>query len=96
MKTENKLNRIFGLFLVLTTALSMNVSAMPGDVNGDGTVTMSDANVVVNYYLATTKPSDFNMTAGDVNNDHHVGCQPDCKHVSYWQYWFFCQRPRIR
>ena len=69
MKTENKLNRIFGLFLVLTTALSMNVSAMPGDVNGDGTVTMSDANVVVNYYLATTKPSGFNMTAGDVNND---------------------------
>ena len=41
-------------------------------VNGDGTVTMSDANVVVNYYLATTKPSDFNKAAGDVNNDGDI------------------------
>lgn len=72
MKTENKLSTIFGLFLVIMAAVSINVSAMPGDVNGDGTITMSDANAVVNYFLATTKPNDFDMTAGDVNGDGSI------------------------
>ena len=74
MKTVNKLIKTFCLiisFLVLGTVANA-ATVVVGDVNGDGTVTMSDANVVVNYYLATTKPSDFNKAAGDVNNDGDI------------------------
>lgn len=45
---------------------------IPGDVNGDGNVTMADANAVVNYYLSTEKPTDFNTDAADVNGDDEV------------------------
>ena len=43
-----------------------------GDVNGDGYITMADANMVVNYFLAdeTSKPAEgFNVDAADVNED---------------------------
>ena len=43
-----------------------------GDVNGDGYITMADANMVVNYFLAdeTSKPAEgFNIDAADVNED---------------------------
>ncbi len=43
-----------------------------GDVNHDGEITMADANMVVNYYLATTKPSDFDKTLADVNGDDDI------------------------
>ena len=43
-----------------------------GDVNGDGYITMADANMVVNYFLATDKPEDFDTTAADVNEDGSV------------------------
>lgn len=43
-----------------------------GDVNNDGSVTMADANAVVNYFLATNKPQDFNITAADVNGDGQI------------------------
>ena len=43
-----------------------------GDVNGDGSITMADANAVVNYFLATDKPQDFNLKAADVNNDGSI------------------------
>ena len=71
MKTVNKLIKTFCLvisFLMVGTAANA-ATVVVGDVNGDGSITMSDANAVVNYYLATTKPSDFNKAAGDVNND---------------------------
>ena len=41
-----------------------------GDANGDGFVTMADANLVVNYFLATDKSTvDINIEAADVNGD---------------------------
>ncbi len=43
-----------------------------GDVNHDGSVTMADANMVVNYFLATDKPEGFDTTAADVNEDGYV------------------------
>ena len=43
-----------------------------GDVNHDGSVTMADANAVVNYFLATTKPEDFDIEAADVNGDDSI------------------------
>lgn len=43
-----------------------------GDVNNDDVITMADANAVVNYFLASDKPADFNVDAGDVNGDGDV------------------------
>ena len=45
-----------------------------GDVNGDGSITMADANAVVNYFLSTDPSSitNFNVTAADVNNDKSI------------------------
>ena len=74
MKTENKLIKTFCLaitFLMVVTAANA-ATVVVGDVNGDGSITMSDANAVVNYFLATTKPSDFNKAAGDVNGDGSI------------------------
>ena len=45
------------------------IPAVLGDVNGDESVTMADANAVVNYYLATDKPEDFDVESADVNGD---------------------------
>jgi len=42
------------------------------DSNGDDTVTMADANAIVNYFLATDKPEDFDTTAADVNGDGDI------------------------
>ena len=74
MKTENKLIKTFCLiitFMMAGTAANA-AGGILGDVNHDGTITMSDANVVVNYYLATAKPNDFDKKAGDVNNDGDI------------------------
>lgn len=43
-----------------------------GDVNNDDVITMADANAVVNYFLASDKPADFNVDAGDVNCDGDI------------------------
>ena len=43
-----------------------------GDVNHDGVITMADANAVVNYFLATDKPSDFDKETADVNGDGSI------------------------
>ena len=43
-----------------------------GDVNHDGSITMADANAVVNYYLATDKPADFEVKTADVNGDGQI------------------------
>ena len=49
-------------------------AVMLGDVNNDGSVTMADANMVVNYFLAEDKDSisGFNKEAGDVNKDGDI------------------------
>lgn len=45
-----------------------------GDVNGDGNITMADANAVVNYFLALDKSgiTNFNEKAADVNGDDGI------------------------
>ena len=45
-----------------------------GDVNKDGSVTMSDANAVVNYYLSTNKSSmaGFDVDLANVNGDDDI------------------------
>ena len=45
-----------------------------GDVNGDGSITMADANAVVNYFLSTDPSSitNFNVNAADVNGDKAI------------------------
>lgn len=40
-----------------------------GDVNGDGRVTMADANAVVNYALQGTEPQNFNKSKADMDAD---------------------------
>ena len=47
---------------------NMRISLV-GDVNNDGAVTMADANAVVNYFLATDKPSSFDVDNANVNGD---------------------------
>ena len=49
-------------------------SWVSGDVNGDGVVTMADANMVVNYFLATDPSTiaNFNVNAADVNGDKAI------------------------
>ena len=51
---------------------SLQPKTLLGDVNHDGSVTMADANMVVNYFLATDKPDGFDTTAADVNKDGSV------------------------
>ena len=45
-----------------------------GDVNGDGSITMADANAVVNYFLSTDKSgiTNFNVDAANVNGDDGI------------------------
>ena len=47
---------------------------LSGDVNGDGSITMADANMVVNYFLSTDPSSiaNFNVAAADVNGDKAI------------------------
>lgn len=42
-----------------------------GDVNGDNSVTMADANVVVNVFLGA-KANNINVTSADVNGDGNI------------------------
>ena len=53
MKTVNKLIKTFCLvisFLMVGTAANA-ATVVVGDVNGDGSITMSDANQIVNIFL---------------------------------------------
>lgn len=49
-------------------------AAASGDVNGDGGITMADANAIVNYYLAEDKSTvtGFNADAADMNGDGDI------------------------
>ncbi|MCR5069636.1 MAG: BspA family leucine-rich repeat surface protein, partial [Prevotella sp.] len=54
--------------------IEKTVTFQPGDVNGDGSITMADANMVVNYFLSTDPSSitNFNVNAADVNGDKAI------------------------
>ncbi len=43
-----------------------------GDVNNDESVTMADANAIVNYYLSTDKDANFPVDTADMNGDGDV------------------------
>lgn len=45
----------------------------PGDVDGDGKVTATDAMIVANYSVGKSVPHSFNRTLADVNCDKKVG-----------------------
>ena len=55
-------------------ALLGYIFSLPGDVNGDGYVTMADANAVVNYFLSTDKESitNFDVTSANINGDEDI------------------------
>ena len=57
----------FLLLTVIAAAIGVPASAMTGDVNGDGTVNITDVNLVINSILA-----DSYSTEADVNNDGTV------------------------
>ena len=46
-------------------------SCVPGDVNGDGAITITDAGLIVNYILGSVS-GDFNDCAADVNRDGSI------------------------
>ncbi|MBQ3805241.1 MAG: BspA family leucine-rich repeat surface protein [Prevotella sp.] len=66
------LTPVAGTAVVIEKPEVAPVIVKKGDVNGDNTITMADANAVVNYYLAATKPEDFDVTAADVNGDDDI------------------------
>ena len=52
------------------TAVVIEKPYILGDANGDGHITMADANLVVNYFLATDKSTiNINIEAANVNGD---------------------------
>ena len=55
-------------------ALLGYIFSLPGDVNGDGNVTMADANAVVNYFLSTNKENitNFDVTSANINGDDDI------------------------
>lgn len=75
-KTTGSLITIFipvaGTAVVIENPRVVPVILKKGDVNGDDAITMADANAVVNYFLTTDKPSDFDVTTADVNGDGEV------------------------
>ncbi len=48
-----------------------NVKTIIGDVNGDGKVTMADANMIANHYLGSEQEG-FNKKAADMNDDGNI------------------------
>ena len=49
--------------------ITAGAATILGDANGDGLVTMADANAVVNYFLAADKDPNFPVEVADVNGD---------------------------
>lgn len=48
-----------------------NAKTIMGDVNGDGKVTMADANMIANHYLGSEQEG-FNEKAADMNGDGNI------------------------
>jgi hypothetical protein len=65
---------VLTLVPVAVTAVVIEKPYILGDVNGDGSITMADANMVVNYFLSTDPSSiaNFNVAAADVNGDNAI------------------------
>lgn len=68
----------FDCFVIYATDELPEPDYEPGDVNGDNEITMSDANAVVNYFLASDTEKaqmledGFNFEAADVNLDGDI------------------------
>lgn len=62
-------NFVETITLFLSTDFQFEASAILGDVNGDGEVTVTDVSMVVQYTLGQTIPDGFNPQAADVNGD---------------------------
>lgn len=53
--------------------ITAGAATITGDANGDGQVTMADANAIVNYFLAEDKTTvTIDATAADVNGDGDI------------------------
>lgn len=77
-KTAPSLTKV-GAYYYVANSQSMLCYVFPptsgktGDVNMDGSITMADANLVVNYFLAAEKSAiDINIDAADVNGDGYI------------------------
>lgn len=77
-KTAPSLTKV-GAYYYVANSQSMlcyvfpSTSGKTGDANGDGFVTMADANLVVNYFLAAEKSAiDINIDAANVNGDDDI------------------------
>lgn len=77
-KTAPSLTKV-GAYYYVANSQSMlcyvfpSTSGKTGDVNMDGSITMADANLVVNYFLAAEKSAiDINIDAADVNGDGYI------------------------
>lgn len=57
------------LFAILAVATALSAHALSGDVNGDGEITISDVNAVIDIILS----GDYSSPAADVNGDGEVG-----------------------
>ena len=53
------------------TKIDVQGGCLPGDANGDGSVTITDAVAIVNYILGN-KSENFNFDAADVNGDKAI------------------------
>lgn len=57
---------------VYKDVFSIADDVIPGDADGDGLVTMADANLVVNYYLGKVKDADIHLKEADADGDGKV------------------------
>ena len=60
-------------------------SDMPGDVDGNGVLTISDITVLINYLL-TDDPANVNMANADVNGDGVVNVSDITELINYLLY----------
>ena len=56
---------------LLLGSLSMQAQIQQGDVNNDGSVSIDDVAVLIDYLL-TERPNQVNVAAADIDNDGHV------------------------
>ncbi|MBQ7686267.1 MAG: choice-of-anchor D domain-containing protein [Bacteroidaceae bacterium] len=69
--TENMANKYAGSNLQSSFSVLENVSIIPGDVNGDGNISVTDVTMVINHILGQT-PNGFIKDAADLNGDGSI------------------------